>query len=79
MLETLPGSPSLLAYLIFFVVLPVTGFFSDVEEMIVRGLIFTIFVGIFSSYIFNDTGEVIAAFFAFLIALLISALKESYW
>lgn len=77
--ETLPGSPGLFAYFTFFIVLPATGFFSDVEEMIVRGLIFTVSVTFFSSYIFNDTGEVIAAFVAFLVSLLISAWKEAYW
>ena len=74
-LQSLPGL-GFLAYVIFFIVLPVTGFFSDVEEMIVRGLIFTVFVGVFSSYFFNDVGEIAAALVAFVLSLVISYWRE---
>jgi hypothetical protein len=75
-LESTPGTPVPLAYFVFFVFLPVTGFFSDTTEMLVRGLIFTFCVLIFSFYIFNDLGEVAAAVFAFVIGLLISLRNE---
>lgn len=75
-LESFPGFPSFFAYVTFFVVLPIAGFYSDVSEMIVRGLIFIVFVAIFSNYVLNDPGEVAAAFVAFVISLLISIWNE---
>ena len=78
-LDTLPGSPGYLAYLVFFIVLPISGFFSDVWEMLFRGLVFTISVAFFSGYLFNDTGEVAAAILALLIALLIAWWNEQGW
>ena len=73
------GLPAIgpIAYLFFFIVLPISGFFSDVWELLVRGLIFALCVAFFSTYIFNDVGEVIAAFFALVLGLLIAYWNES--
>jgi hypothetical protein len=68
----------MLAYAIFFIVLPVQGFVSDVEDMVIRGLIFTISVGAFSAY-FGDVLGALAAWIAFLISIMIAAFKVYYW
>jgi hypothetical protein len=69
-----PGFPGPLVYFLFFLVLPIAGFFSDTWEMLARGMIFTVSVAFFSSYVFNDVWEVGAALLALVIALIIS-----YW
>jgi len=75
-LEATPGIPSLPVYLIFFLILPASGFFSDVDELVVRGIFFTIVVGFFSAYVFQDAGEVFAAIFGLLVGAAIAAIRE---
>lgn len=77
-LEVTPGVPFLLAYGIFFVILPISGFFSDVDELVLRGVFFTVVVGFFSAYVFQDLGEVFAAFAGLLVGILIAVARNAW-
>jgi hypothetical protein len=75
MLEQTPGVPYALAYLTFFLIIPGMGFFSDVEDLLIRGLIFSFSVMAFSYYI-GDPWESAAAFAALFIGSLIAYARE---
>lgn len=73
---SLPWFAGPIFHLLFFAILPITGLFSDIREMLVRGMIFTAMVAFFSIYFFHDVSEFVVALLAFLLALIIAYRKR---
>ena len=68
-LETTPGVPFWPIFVVFFLIYPVLGFFSDVDEMVIRGFLFTMAVFFISLYL-QDLWEGVAAMIALVLGIM---------